>query len=123
MDRLELALDNLALAATNDKAVVEQLTAANLALTSTITMLTATNKKLVDKVGAATLRGNSASAGPQITRNPVPGNYCWTHGHRCSKDHMSVTCGNKAPGHKEEATSLNTMGGSEKDKGWDKPRT
>ena len=59
MDRLESALDNLALAATNDKAVVEQLTAANLALTSTIATLMATNKKLADKAGATTLRGNS----------------------------------------------------------------
>ncbi len=44
MDRLESALDNLALAATNDKTVLEQLTAANLALTGTIATLTATNK-------------------------------------------------------------------------------
>ena len=123
MDRLESALDNLALAATNDKAVVEQLTAANLALTSTIATLTATVKKLADKGGKPTPRGTSAASGPRLTKNPVPGNYCWTHGHRCSKDHSSLTCGNKAPGHKDEATSSNTMGGSEADKGWDKPRT
>jgi hypothetical protein len=123
MDRLESALDNLALAATNDKAVVEQLTAANLALTSTIATLTATVKKLADKGGKPTPRGTSAASGPRLTKNPVPGNYCWTHGHRCSKDHASLTCGNKAPGHKDEATSSNTMGGSEADKGWDKPRT
>ena len=93
MDRLESALDNLALAATNDKAVVEQLTAANLALTSTIATLTATVKKLADKGGKPTPRGTSASSGPRLTKNPVPGNYCWTHGHRCSKDHSSLTCG------------------------------
>ena len=93
MDRLESALDNLALAATNDKAVVEQLTAANLALTSTIATLTATVKKLADKAGTPTPRGTSASSGPRLTKNPVPGNYCWTHGHRCSKDHSSLTCG------------------------------
>ena len=46
--RLETALDNLALAVTNDTAVLQQLTAANLALTATIATLTATNKKLVD---------------------------------------------------------------------------
>jgi hypothetical protein len=123
MDWLESALDNLALAATNDKAVVEQLTAANLALTSTIATLTATVKKLADKAGTPTPRGNTTSSGPRLTKNPLPGNYCWTHGHCCSKDHTSLTCGNKAPGHKDEATSLNTMGGSEKDKGWDKPCT
>ena len=123
MGRLESALDNLALAATNDKAVVEQLTAANLALTSTIATLTATNKKLADKAGTATPQGNSTSAGPQSTKNPVPGNYCWTYGHRCSKEHTSATFSNKAQRHKDAATSSNTMGGSEKDKGWDKPST
>jgi hypothetical protein len=54
MDRLESALDNLALAATNNKTVLEQLTAANLALTGTIATLTATNKKLADKARAGT---------------------------------------------------------------------
>ncbi len=42
--RLESALDNLALAASNDTAILQQLTAANLALTSSVAMLTATNK-------------------------------------------------------------------------------
>jgi hypothetical protein len=46
--KMEAALDNLALAATSDKATVQQLTAANLALTTTVATLTATNKKLVD---------------------------------------------------------------------------
>jgi hypothetical protein len=45
---MEAALDNLALAATSDKATLQQLTAANLALTTTVATLTATNKKLVD---------------------------------------------------------------------------
>jgi hypothetical protein len=46
--RLEAALNNLALVATNNTAVLQQLTAANLALTATVGTLTATNKKLVD---------------------------------------------------------------------------
>jgi hypothetical protein len=57
--RLETALNNLALVATNDTAVLQQLIAANLALTATITLLTATNKKLVD---AATCRGRTLAA-------------------------------------------------------------
>lgn len=118
MDRLESALDNLALAATNDKTVLEQLTAANLALTSTVATLTATIKKLADKAKS----GTPGTPG-KSTKNPHSGNYCWTHGHRVSKDHTSATCGNKAAGHKDDATLSNTMGGSEKDKGWDKPRT
>ncbi len=48
IERLEAALNNLALAATNDTAVLQELTAANLALTATIGTPTVTNKKLVD---------------------------------------------------------------------------
>jgi hypothetical protein len=53
---LKTALDNLALAAANDTMVLQQLIAAYLALTATITLLTATNKKLDD---AATHRGST----------------------------------------------------------------
>ena len=82
------ALDNLALAATNGTAVLQQLTAANLALTFTITMLTATNKKLVK--AAAQAKGTPAGDTPAGTqagqhcpaKNPHPSNFCWTHGHR-----------------------------------------
>ena len=124
MDRFGSALDNLALAATNDKTVLEQLTAANLALTGTIATLTATNKTLADKARAGTAGTLRPPGTPgKGTRNPHRGNYCWTHGHRVSKEHTSATCFNKAAGHKDDATRANTMGGSENDKGWDKPRT
>ena len=124
MDRFGSALDNLALAATNDKTVLEQLTAANLALTGTIATLTATNKTLANKARAGTAATPRPPGTPgKGTRNPHRGNYCWTHGHRVSKEHTSATCFNKAAGHKDDATRANTMGGSENDKGWDKPRT
>ncbi len=130
--RLKTALNNLALVATNDTTVLQQLIPANLALTATIMLLTATNKKLVD---AATRRGGTPAATPgrgwtQVvtpvatpavicaTRKPCPGNYCWTHGHRLSKHHMSATCTNKAPGHRNDAMASNTLGGSDKDKNW-----
>ncbi len=47
-----------------------------------------------------------------------PGNYCWTHGHRISKEHTSATCVRKATGHRDDATAANTLGRSKKDKGW-----
>ena len=119
MDRLESALDNLALAATNNRTVLEQLTAANLALTTTVATLTATNKKLAEGKAKSVTPGTHKSP----SKSPHPGNYCWTHGHRCSKEHTSATCGNKAAGHKDDATLSNTMGGSDNNKGWDKPRT
>ena len=127
IDRLESALDNLALAATNDTAVLQQLTAANLTLTTTVSALTATNKKLV--VAAARAKGPTpvatplAGGTPHPPRNPWRGNYCWTHGHRLSKGHTSATCENKAVGHRDEATASNTLGGSDKDKGWDVAKT
>ena len=126
--RLETALDNLALAATNDTAVLQQLTAANLALTATIATLTATNKKLVDVGrGRGTPAGGTPAGTPaeggRSTKTPHPGNYCWTHGHRISREHTSATCANKATGHRDDATAANTFGGSEKDKGWYTVRT
>ena len=126
--RLETALDNLALAATNDTAVLQQLTAANLVLTATIATLTATNKKLVDAGrGRGTPAGGTPAGKPaeggRSTKTPHPGNYCWTHGHRISREHTSATCANKATGHRDDATAANTFGGSEKDKGWASART
>jgi hypothetical protein len=126
---LEQALDNLALAATNDSAVLQQLTAANLALTATVTLLTAINKKLVD---SAMRRGGTPAAAPaasltvggnRSTSKPYPGNYCWTHGHCASVTHTSATCANKSPGHRDDATAANTFGRNAKDKGWDSART
>jgi hypothetical protein len=127
--RLETALNNLALAATNNTAILQQLTAANLALTTTVTMLTATNKKLVDAAVRAKAGGTPAvtPATParevRGTQTPFPGNYCWMHGHQCSKHHTSATCSNKAVGHCNDATASNIIGGSTRDKGWDRART
>ncbi len=79
---MEAALDNLALAATSGKETVQQLTAANLALTTTVATLTATNKKLVDaaakKKPGATVGGRTPA---ELADKPVPGGYCWTHRH------------------------------------------
>jgi hypothetical protein len=40
------------------------------------------------------------------------------HGHQLSQHHTSATCGNKDVGHKDNATTSNTMGGSNANKGW-----
>ena len=74
---LEKALDNLALAATNDFAILQQLTAANLSLGATIATLTATNKKLVEagRTRGTPTAGNPASgdpaAPPAVRRGPL----------------------------------------------------
>jgi hypothetical protein len=123
IDRLGTALDNLALAAANDTTVFQQLTAANLALTTLNAMLTTANKKLSEalvkpKGYRAPAATPSTPGAARSTNSPFPGNYCWTHGHRCNQHHTSATCGNKAEGHKDMATSSNTMGGSVANNGW-----
>jgi hypothetical protein len=123
--QLECALDNLALVATIDSDVLQQLTAVNLALTTTLMALTATNKTFVDSAAKAQAAANltAMAEGRHSIGKPWPGNYCWTHDHQASKEHMSATCGNKAVGHRDDATTANTMGGSNKDKGWQQKYT
>jgi hypothetical protein len=40
--------------------------------------------------------------------------YCWTHGSSNNRRHTSATCKNKAPGHRDNATAANPLGGSTK---------
>ena len=120
---LGAALNNLALAVANNTTVLQQLTSLNLALATLVTMLTTANKKLVEALAKAKLISPPAVTPgmPGLacsTNTPFPGNYCWTHGHQCSQNHTSTTCGNKAVGHKDNSTTSNTMGGSDTNKGW-----
>jgi hypothetical protein len=123
-NRLGTALNNLALAAANNTTVLQQLTTSILALTTLVTTLTAANKNLAEALAKANLVSPPAAMPgmprpAQSTNTPFPaGNYFWTHGHQCSQHHMSATCGNKAVGHKDDATASNTMGGSNANKGW-----
>jgi hypothetical protein len=52
IDRIGAALKNLVLAALNDSTILQQLTAANLALTASVTLLMAANKKARRHVGS-----------------------------------------------------------------------
>jgi hypothetical protein len=96
---LETALNNLALAATNHTAVLQQPTAVNLALTTTITAHTGTNKALVDLAAKSRVAAIPAAMVGGRTGKPWPGNYYWTYGRWVSKEHTSATCGNKAISH------------------------
>ncbi len=122
IDHIGEALENLALAASNDTTVLQQLTAANLALTASVTMLTAANKKLADVLarnkGCAMLAAAPALVKGCSANKPFPGNYCWAHGHKVNQNHTNATCSCKAAGHKDDATTANTMGGSKANKGW-----
>jgi hypothetical protein len=126
MDRIGKALKNLALAALKDTTVLQELTAANLVPTALVTSLTVATKKLGDvlahtKGGSApaTLATPAAAQAPPkacLVTRPFTGNYCLTHGHKVNQTYTSATCTCRAPGHKEDVTSANTMGGSEADK-------
>ena len=42
----------------------------------------------------------------------VATHYCWTHGYTITDKQTSKNCDKRAPGHQEEATMTNRMGGS-----------
>jgi hypothetical protein len=122
MDALAGSLDNLALAATSDKTALQQLTTANLALTTTVSTLTIANKKLTETIARfnlpPNLRGGHAGRGGANKPKAVWGNYCWTHGYKTS--HSSATCAaaHRLPGHDASATVADTKGGKEFNKDW-----
>ena len=80
MNRIGKALENLAPAALNDTTILQQLMAANLALTALVTLLMVANKKLADAL-ARSKGGATPEAAPALMRirsanKPFPGNYC-----------------------------------------------
>ncbi len=68
IDRLGIALDNLALTAAKDTTVLQQLAVSNLALSSLVTTLTAANKKLAEAL--AKTKSTSPQRQPQELPNP-----------------------------------------------------
>jgi hypothetical protein len=114
------------LAATSYMTALQQLTAANLALTPTVSTLTVTNKKLTETVARFNLplnlhSGSAGHGGEGAQRNApraIWGNYCWTHGYKTA--HNSVTCvaAHRLPGHDASATVVDTKGGKDFNKDW-----
>ena len=126
---LEMALDNLAMAAETDKSIIERLTETNKRLTTqleatiaTIQRLTEENQRLLCIVekNAPITHSNSSKKfkGWEDDAAYGPEGYCWTHGFKCRKGHTSATCGTPRMGHKREATRRNIMGGSLANKEW-----
>ena len=86
---------------------------ANLATASaedkqTIATLTATNATLVAEL--AEVRKEFAAFRKSSNRRNL-NHYCWSYGTHC--DHDSKTCKDKKPGHKDDATWRNKLGGNE----------
>jgi hypothetical protein len=71
LDRLEVALNNLALVATNNTAVLQQLMTANLVLTNSVAARTATNKKLVDAAATRVPATPSGTGGRLALERPT----------------------------------------------------
>ncbi len=115
IDHLGTALDNLALAAADDTTVLQQLTSATLALTTSIATLTAANKKLSEALAKV------LTTTPRTPGTPWPPNK--------GKLFLGITVRLMAivsasfTRVQHAAMASNKMGGSEVDKGWNTHRT
>ena len=84
------------------------------ALSSITSSVTDLQQQLADLKRENEQLRNKQTRRPRTRRDN--GNYCWTHGYHVGNKHTSATCQNKAPGHQDNATRENTMGGSEANK-------
>ena len=101
------ALDNLALATSNDRNIIAQLPKAN-------ADLTATNQQLVSQMAEAVnalkvLMENDVKREKERCQRVKtynekfdPNGYCWSHGYKVTYDHSSCTCTAKKSGHKDK---------------------
>jgi hypothetical protein len=123
---IDNALDNLASAAANNKAVLEQLVTTNSFLTTSNSLLANQIKclqaQLAAKRGQVGGGGGGGNGGGTTKKGPDPAGYCWSHGWRVGFGHNSSTCEHPKEGHQTNATRQNTKGGSSANKDWI-PRT
>jgi hypothetical protein len=124
LDSIENTLDNLTSAASNKKAILEQLITSNSSLAISNSNLTNQIKILRDQSAAKSRGGGGRGGGsndPNKRRGPDPVGYCWSHGYRIGHDHTSHTghtCSNPKEGHQATTTHNNIMGGSIANKDW-----
>jgi hypothetical protein len=121
LDSIDNTLDNLACAASNKKAILEQLIASNSSLATSNSNLTNQVKTIHDQLAAKSRGGDGRGGGsndPDKRRGPDSAGYCWSHGYRVGHDHTSHTCSNLKEGHQPTAMHNNSMGGSVANKDW-----
>jgi hypothetical protein len=123
LNSIDNALDNLASAATNKKAILKQLIATNSSLATSNSNATLINqiKAFCDQLAANTKGGGRRGGGsndPNRKKGPDPASYCWSHGHRVGHGHTGHTCSNPKEGYQPTATCANIMGGSMANKDW-----
>jgi hypothetical protein len=117
---IDNTLINLATAASNKKAILEQLIASNSSLATSNSNLTNQVKTLRDQLAAKSRGGGSRGAGsndPNKRREPDPDGYCWTHGYRVGH-HNSHTFSHPKEGHQPTTTCNNIMDDSIANKDW-----
>jgi hypothetical protein len=105
------ALANLATSTATNRGVVATLTESNPRLA----------KQLEDNASElrelkALLKKERTERRGQLTFNPYPSNYFWTHGYKVANTHAGLSCNFPKQGHNREATRVNNMGGSRANK-------
>jgi hypothetical protein len=112
-------MDALTLAATNKKAVLDNLVSSNKVLSELTAKKIAAIEQLIISKMAAPGAGQLRAA---IKGKWATGWFCSTHGYGMSATHNSTTCKTKKPGHVDTATRSTPAGpGHDKhiNKGWD----
>ena len=127
------SLQHLALVATMDKQTIAQLVAANAKSTNNIGKLTdklvqvlqtvATLTNLTEITTPTNIKGIQGTlvtkAKSDLLMDPI--GYCLTHGYKVKHGHNSTTYTRKKPGHHDNATRIDIMGGSMANKKWIHP--
>eukprot|EP00804_Cyclotella_cryptica_P009042 CCRYP_003143-RA/>CCRYP_003143-RA protein AED:0.97 eAED:1.00 QI:0/-1/0/1/-1/1/1/0/306 len=121
LSKLESHLDNMALAVTNEKAVLDSLVSSNDTLTKLTADKLAKLENLVLDLKPSTHRPTQTVQPPATSADArslsqlraaikykwVPGSFCSTHGWGVSANHSSADCKGKRPGHIDSATRTN----------------
>ena len=105
------------------------LTTTNADLTKQITTLTAHLVTAQAKIATLTAQLAAKTGGSGNCNNNStsrignfpgldPKGYCWRHGWRVRKGHLSSTCSKRKTGHNATASRENTKGGSDYNKVW-----
>ena len=124
------SMDALALAASNDKTVLDNLVATNKTLTDSIAKKLATLESLFAKTPTTNTLTYCATNDARLVAQLraaikgkwAVGGFCSSHGYGVSAEHTSASCKNKKPGHVDSATRAYPAGhGADKhiNKGWD----
>jgi hypothetical protein len=105
------ALANLATATAADRGVVATLKEANARLVKQVE----DNSNELRELKALIKKERTEERG-QLSFNPFPNNYCWTHGYKVSNTHTSLSCNFPKPGHIRESARVDNIGGSQANK-------